>query len=336
VGSRRAATVVGVAVALVLLAVSFTGPTASAATAEKGSGGIGIRLLADASSSSAEPLSLSYIAEPMTPGGRVARHVEISNTTDATADVVVYPAGADIVRNQFAFAPGTTGDQLSDWTTVGQSALRLAPGAKTVDDVTIAIPSGASPGERYGVVWAQVSAPSTTQSKVRLVNRVGVRMYVSVGGGGTPPEFTVGPLAASRSSGGNPLIVAGVHNTGQAALDITGELTLSDGPGGVSAGPFPVELGTLLAPGHSATERVQLPRQLPRGPWRAALTLSSDGAQRNSVATITFPGPPQVAGGRTLAAPVIVGALLLLTLLLVAGLAASLIGRHHRVLVRPV
>ena len=177
---------------------------------------------ADGSSSLVEPLSLSYIAEPMASGGRVARQIEISNTTDVTANVVVYAAGADIVRNQFAFAPGTTGDQLSDWTTVGQSALRLPPGAKILDGVTIAIPSGVSPGERYGVVWAQVSAPSTTQSKVRLVNRVGVRMYVSVGGRGTPPEFTVGPLAASRSPGGIPVIVAEVHNTGQAALDITG------------------------------------------------------------------------------------------------------------------
>ena len=169
------------------------------------------------------------------------------------------------------------------------------PSASTgriLDGVTIVIPSGVSPGERYGVVWAQVSAPSTTQSKVRLVNRVGVQMYVSVGGRGTPPEFTVGPLAASRSPGGIPVIVAEVHNTGQAALDITGELTLSDGPGGVSAGPFPVELGTLLAPDHSATERGQLPRLLPVG------TVASGARRSRATAHSATLWPPSPFPGR--------------------------------------
>lgn len=230
---------------------------------------------------------------------------------------------------KFAFAPGTTGDQLSDWTTVGQSVLRLVPGAVVQDDVAIAIPSGASSGERYAVVWAQISAPSPTQSGLRLINRVGVRMYVSVGGGAPAPAFTVSSPTAGRSSSGNPLVLAKVHNIGQAALDITGELTLSDGPGGLSAGPFPVELGTLLAPDHSVIERAQLARDIPRGPWRAVLTLSSDGAQHSSAATLTFPGGPALVKGRTLTAPLILAGLIVLTLLSAVGIGVSLSRRRH-------
>jgi len=53
------------------------------------------------------------------------------------------------------------------------------------------------------------------------------------------------------------------------------------------------------------------------------------------VATITFPAEPLVAGSQSLAAPLIIAALVLLVLVLAAGMAASRFRRHHRVLVRP-
>ena len=267
---------------------------------------------------------------PRSPGSRVTRQIEISNATDATADVTVFPAAASIVEDKFSFAPGSTGDPLSSWTTVAHSVLHLAPGATVLDAVTIKLPKRASSGERYAVVWAEVSAPSPTQGGVRLVNRVGVRMYVSIGKGGSPAaEFTVGVLVASRSANGNPLVAAKVHNVGQAALDITGELTLSHGPGGLSAGPFPFTLGTLLAPSHSTIAPVELGGQIPRGPWRADLTVSSGGTQRSSVTTITFPTKALSIGQRWFFAPLMVVALIVLMLLL-ATVSSVLFSRRHR------
>jgi hypothetical protein len=302
----------------------------SPVSASTNPGAIGVRLIADASSSPADPLGLAYIVERIAPGHRVTRQVEISNTTDAVADIVVFPAAASIVAGKFSFAPGRTENPLSSWTSVAQSNLALAPGTTALDVVTINVPNRASSGERYGVVWAEVSAPSPAQSGVQLVNRVGVRMYVSVGKGGMPvAEFSVGSLVAGRSASGDPTVAAEVKNVGQAALGITGELTLSNGPGGLSAGPFPVTLGTLLAPSHSAIASAALDSQVPRGPWRADLTLISSGTQRSSVTTITFPPGTAASTKRSLSGPLSLVALICLMLILAAGSSVLLFRRHR-------
>jgi hypothetical protein len=331
VRSPRSISIWGSAAVLILLTGSFAAPSAASATSgQQRSGGIGIRLVPDASSASAEPLTLPYVVERLTPGSRVTRQIEISNTTDAMADVTVFPAAASIVEGKFTFAPGRTGDLLSSWTSVAQPVLHLAPGATVLDAVTTELPKRASSGERYAVVWAEVSAPSPTQSGVRLVNRVGVRMYVSIGKGGSPAaEFTVGALAASRSANGDPLVAARIHNVGQAALAITGELTLSHGPGGLSAGPFSFTLGVLLAPSHSTIAPVELASQIPRGPWRADLSLSSGGTQRSSVTTITFPAKTLATGQHSFFGRLMLVALIVLMLLLAAA-GSVLFFRRHR------
>jgi hypothetical protein len=166
----------------------------------------------------------------------------------------------------------------------------LPPGRKTVETVTVAVPQGASSGERYAVIWAEVSAPAPAGGGVTLVNRVGVRMYLAIGPGGAPQSnFVIRALAAKRSATGERIVVARVHNSGQRTLDITGDLTLSKGPGGLRAGPIPVKLGTPLAPGESQQVNVRLDAQLPRGPWRAQMRLRSGSIQRVAEASITFP-----------------------------------------------
>ena len=158
---------------------------------------------------------------------------------------------------------------------------------------------------------------------VTLVNRVGVRMYVSIGPGGAPPsKFAIGSLTAERSATGEPLVVATIHNSGERTLDISGNLTLSRGPGGLSAGPFPVGLGAGLAPGDSKTVTVQLDKQLPRGPWRAHLRLRSGPIHRVAEATITFPPLAAPTGAR--AVPGESSRPMLVTVLLVFLTAAAL------------
>ena len=60
----------------------------------------------------------------------------------------------------------------------------LAVGRATAT-VTLAVPGDASPGERYGVVWAETRAADAAGG-VTQINRVGIRLYVSVGPGGSP------------------------------------------------------------------------------------------------------------------------------------------------------
>jgi len=75
-------------------------------------------------------------------------------------------------------------------------------------------------------------------------------------------------LQAARRTDGRPVVTAQVRNTGERALDIRGELALSDGPGGLSAGPFPVTVGTTLAVGATAPVEVVLDEAIKGGPWR--------------------------------------------------------------------
>jgi len=253
------------------------------------SGSIGIRIVdVPPDSSRNDPLALSYIVNRMAPGKSIQRRIEVSNSTRSTVAVSVYPAAAGLKQGEFAFGPNHSKNELASWTSVSQGVLRLQSGTKAFETVTIRVPKDASAGERYAVIWAEVSTSGS--GGVKLANRVGIRMYLSVGSGGAPPSnFVIGSLTAKRSASGQPLVVAKVHNSGKRTIAISGNLTLSNGPGGVRAGPFPVKLVVPLAPGSTRAVTVRLDKQLPRGPWRAQMRLKGRLIQRVAVATITFP-----------------------------------------------
>lgn len=182
---------------------------------------------------------------------------------------------------------GTTSD-LTIWTSIGRSRVVVAAGGTTTVPVTITVPSDASAGERYAVLWAQVDTGD--QGPVRMVSRVGIRVYLSVGPGGEPAtDFTIDALSGARGPGGALQVLADVTNTGGRAVDLSGTLSLEDGPHALSAGPYPAELGTTLAPGDTGRVVVDLTADLPPGPWHTVLTLSSGTEQRSGAAELTFP-----------------------------------------------
>ena len=301
-------------------------------------GSIGIRLVDPPSDSRGNPLARVYIVDRVAPGSSIHRRVEISNSTSSTAVVRVYAAAASLSRGKFAFAPGHARNELSTWTSVRRAELRVPPDSKAIDTVTIKVPKNASSGERYAVIWAEVSTPSSAAGSVRLVNRVGVRMYVSNGSGGLArSNFAIRSLTAKRSPTERPLVIAKVRNSGGRTLDISGALTLSGGPGGLRAGPFSVKLRTALPPGNSDRLTVRLDRRLPRGPWRARLRLRSGSVQRVAVATITFPRiasaakPPLARSappGSHLLVSVLLGVLLTIGLLALLRFRRTLWGGH--------
>ena len=317
--------------------VALSAPIAGAAAATPSiaaPNSIGIRLVDAPSSSTTGSHAHSYIVERPAPGTRVRRRVEITNTTDSTAAIIVYPAAASVLNGNFDFARAHAGNELSGWTSLSQHVVRVSPGGSAFETVTITIPRKAPFGERYAVVWAELSAPSTAPGGVTLVNRVGIRMYVSVGpGGAAPANFGIGPLSAERSATGAPMVVARVHNSGKRTLDVGGTLTLSDGPGGLRAGPIPVTLGTALGPRETGTLSVRLDRRLPVGPWRATLDLRSGLSEREAVATLTFPQPVVAArptGSRHMI--LVIGGLLVLLLGSAAAMRRRLGGRKRATL----
>jgi hypothetical protein len=310
---------------LIILAVlaGIIVPASSALAASPGS--IGIRLVKGSVESSNDPRADAYIIHRLTPGASVRRRVEITNSTRSTADVAVYPAAAVLRRGNFAFAAGHGRNELSSWTSVSRGVLHMAPGTKAFETVTIDVPADASSGEQYAVIWAEVSTPAPSAGGVTLINRVGVRTYVTIGqGGAEPSNFVIGALTAERSETGEPRVVAVVRNTGGHRLALTGDLTLASGPGGVRGGPFPVTLGSTLAPGDSDSVGVRLDSHLPRGPWEARLRLRSGSVQRVAVATISFPlitqEPPVTNVDRSALLPYLLGGLLVLLAVAVLAL----------------
>jgi len=259
-----------------------------------GPGGVGVRLLDVPADATNNPRAREYIVDNLTPGTTIHRRIEVSNTTRSELRVAIYPAAATISRGSFVGAPAHKADDLSTWTRVRRPIIDVPAGSTAVDTITVAIPATASPGDRYAVVWAEVRS-AKTGGTVELINRAGIRMYVYVGGTNPATSFTVNTLTGQRNSAGHAVVRALVHNTGGLAVDLTGTLIMSSVTGALTAGPYPAQLGTTLAPGQSEPVWFTLTSQMTNGPWNATVTLHSGLNQQAFRATITFPRSPGTA-----------------------------------------
>jgi hypothetical protein len=329
VAPLRTPVVVLVAVALLVL----VGPV-PAARAEGGS--VGIRLTEAPSSRADDPRARQYIVDHVAPGTEVRRRFEVSNSTSAPQDIQLYAASASLENGAFVFGDGRSANELTGWTSVSPPTLSLAPGAAGMATVTIAVPAGASGGERYGVVWAELPGAAGA-SGITLVNRVGIRMYLSVGAEAEPPtEFRLSSFSPSLAPDGRPGIAIAACNDGGRAVDLEGDAALIGGPGGTSAGPFASDAATTLGPGQCGTVPINLTAGLPRGPWTARVRLHSGAVIRESEAVLSFPSNVGVAPP-VKARPVVTGtgwgrllALIAAVGLLLAALAAFLVWSRSR------
>jgi LPXTG-motif cell wall-anchored protein len=282
---RRLLILIALTAGLVLPAAGAIGSS----PAQAGHTGVGIRLVDAPVATREDPRARVYIIDHVKPGTTIERRIEVSNDTGKTTAIAVYPAAAAIKGGSFVGLEGETPNELSTWTTVSTPRLRLADGVDQMVGVTIDVPADASPGEQYAVVWAQTSS-GAGGGGITQVSRVGIRVYLSVGPGGAPASaFNIASFTAERDASGSPVVEATVRNTGGRALDLTGTLMLADGPAGLTAGPFPVSLGTTLAIGDVEPVTIELDKQLPAGPWEAHLVLTSGLLTEKAHATLTFP-----------------------------------------------
>lgn len=260
---------------------------------------VGIRLVDAPTSRQNDPRARDYIIDHLAPGTTIQRHVEVSNDTTRPVTVQLYAAAADISGGEFHFGEAHAANDLTRWTTLDPASVTLSPGAKGQASVTIAVARDASAGERYGVVWAELPAAVPAGGGISAVNRVGVRMYLSVGPGGEPAvDFAITAMEARRTKDGAPVVAATVRNTGGRAIDLSGELRLAEGPAGLSAGPFAATLGRTLGLGQSEPVLVPLDRALPNGPWTAKMLLRSGTTERAASARITFPTKAGTSTGK--------------------------------------
>ncbi|TFB90589.1 hypothetical protein E3O44_03060 [Cryobacterium algoricola] len=213
----------------------------------------------------------------------------MENNTAATQSIRVYSGAAHISDGAFIGEADPAISELTTWTTLDTPTLVLAPSASAMVTVTVTVPADAAEGERYAVIWAEIRGAANA-SGIVSASRAGIRIYLSVGpGNGAAADFAVDSLASARDARGNPTVASRVTNTGGRALDLTGSLSLSGGPAGLSVGPVNVLQAVTIAPGASQDVLMTLDSSLPNGPWTANLTLKSGLLERTAAATITFP-----------------------------------------------
>lgn len=250
---------------------------------------IGVALVDIPEARQADPRARTYVIDHVEPGARFERRLRVCNGTAAPVTVQVYAGAATIDGAAFRAVEGRQTNELSSWITVAPTQVTVPAKGEKIVPVGFAVPADATGGERYAALL--VEAPAVRQpSGNSVANRVGVRVYLSVGGPQEPQsQFVVDSLQAARGADGRPVVTARVRNTGERALDMAGELTLSEGPGGLSAGPFAATVGTTLAVGATAPVEVVLDEAVRGGPWLATITMRSGLLERAAKASITFP-----------------------------------------------
>lgn len=302
-------------------------------------GRFGIQLLEAPVNRADDPRARYEIVDHLRPGSTIRRRVRVTNTSATPLHVDMGATAATIERHRFTPGAGDAGNELTSWISFDRPAFEVPAHGHAVVTTTIRVPDTASAGERYAVVWAQTGAPPDGTRNIGVAARVGIRVYLDVGAGGEPAsDFQVEELVPARAADGRPEVLAQVANTGGRVLEMGGRLTLSNGPGGLRAGPFPATLGTVLAPGDRAPVRVTLDERLPDGSWDVRLELSSGMIRRTATATLTFPAAAGTTGrpvGPDSAAVGVVATAVAVPVLATAGLLLLRRRRRERELGRP-
>lgn len=268
------------------------GPPGPPPASRPGTQRFGVRLFDVPVADAHNPRGLRYIIDYLPSGQAIHRRILIMNEESRTAHFTIYPDAARIGHGLFTGDAGESRSELTSWITLKHRSLTLRPHASVLDMATIRVPRGATRGEHYGVIWAQQVAHGRTANDFSIteVARVGIRIYLAVGRGGAPPTtFAITSVAGRRSAGGQPLLIAHVHNTGGRAIDLSGQARLTHGPGRTTAGPFREQQIITLAPGQSANMTFAPGKALPTGPWLARITLASGFTTHTTQTTIHFP-----------------------------------------------
>jgi hypothetical protein len=287
---------------MLVLAAGTVSPAAVAAAATQPPAGpaglgaqrFGVRIVDVPASAVNDPRALHYIVDYLPTGTVIHRRIQVQNQQAQTAHFTVYPDAAQISKGSFIGETGAARNELTGWISVQYPALTLRPHTSAMDMITIKVPLGATRGEHYGVIWVQQASRARTAKGFGITNvaRVGIRIYLAVGRGGAPPtKFAITSLTGHRSASGQPLILAGVDDTGGRAVDLHGTVRLTGGPGDTSAGPFPQREFVSLAPGQSGNMTFAPPKVLSDGPWQASVTVDSGLTTATATATIRFAAP---------------------------------------------
>lgn len=254
------------ALAAVLVTAAGVLP-ASAAAQQPQTGEFSLRPVRPAT---AEARDRSYVVRTVRPGAELTDRLEAVNLTGAALDLDVAAVDATIGTDG-SFTPGTERRAEGAWLEVTPMRVRIPPRTTAPVDVRIRVPADAAPGDHIATVVAQ-KAGAPSGSGVQLVQRVGVRVYLTVerpaGGVGTR-SFELRALRWVGTPRARTF-EAEVANTGDLLVEPLGTLTINRGDLATDA-DVPV-LGTVPA-GETRSLRFSVPGELDPGRYEARLRL---------------------------------------------------------------
>ncbi|HEX9969061.1 MAG TPA: hypothetical protein VGB03_02905, partial [Acidimicrobiales bacterium] len=226
------------------------------------------------------------------------------------------------------------------WLTVTPTRVRVPARGTAGVELRIRVPAEATHGDHIAAVVAQradgATSPGPGPGNVRLVQRVGVRTYLTIEPRpGEPADRRSFELRDLRFVGGpeGRQFEVDVANTGTLLIEPLGTLTVARG--GLSASTDVPVLGTVPV-GESRSLKLAAPQRLEPGAYEATVRLRDVNGGPEQQRTIAFTvgadntvasAPPTPDGGGGSGPPWWLGALALLALL--AALFAAWRSRRH-------
>ncbi|HEX2040054.1 MAG TPA: hypothetical protein VHF47_10030 [Acidimicrobiales bacterium] len=228
----------------------------------------------------------SYVVRTVAPGIGFDDRLEARNLTDAPLDLVVEPVDA-VVTADGSFAPGTTTTAEGGWLRVTPERLRVPARGSVRVALRVDVPADAAPGDHIAAVVVR-KAETPSGPGVHVVNRVGVRVYLTVTPPAAPTPRRAFEFRALRWTG-ERTFAADVANVGDLLVEPLGTLTIARGDFATTV-EVPV-LGT-VPPGAVTTLPVRSDGSLERGTYEARLRLQlvQGGEAQEQRVTFTVAG----------------------------------------------
>lgn len=222
-----------------------------------------------------------YFVYTLSPGQRVRDKVVITNLSDRALTFRVYATDAFNTADG-SFALLTADRQASDigtWVSIAGAPTRtVEPGRSVRVPFTLAVPSGATPGDHSGGLIAAVTEQTTGAQgqRVNVDRRVAARIYTRVNGAlSSSLQIDALKVAPARpiAGTGDVEVTYRIRNAGNTRLRADVRIGVT-GPFGLGLGrPASRQVPELL-PGNSYTFTDRVRGVFPAGPLTASLRLT--------------------------------------------------------------
>jgi hypothetical protein len=182
----------------------------------------------------------SFFHLSLAPGAQTETAALVSNNTSAAATVLIYPVDAtNTATGDFAFGAQTEKPlQVGVWSNIGRTTLTIKAHSVARVPLTVSVPAGTTPGDYAGGIIIQsppvigktsTSAPGGAVSRIDVVQRQGVRIYLHVDGTATA---SLARSALSWKTSNNAVaFTLPVTNTGTTILHPIVTLTIASKTG---------------------------------------------------------------------------------------------------------